>query len=328
MHPELESHLSIVSDPLAEGLIIPFLGAGVNLCGRPREAAWGKGKHLPSGWELTEHLARKFAYPDGEPKDLLRVTQYAWVTRGGAPLYRDLRAIFNDNYAPTDLHRFFARLPGTLRAKGYSPSQWVIVTTNYDDMLELAFREAGEPYDVVTYIADGRDRGRFRHEPPGAPPVVIENPNTYTGLLIDPATGQPRTLWTVILKIHGAVDRSDPKRDSYVITEDHYIDYLTQTSDVSGLLPVPLPARLRESHYLFLGYGLRDWNLRVILRRIWRDQSLSYASWAIDVRRQLLEERFWQERGVEIINASLEEYIAELGRRVQALPAADGSDRP
>ena len=31
------------------------------------------------------------------------------------------------------------------------------------------------------------------------------------------------------MKIHGAVDRAEPDRDSYVITEDHYIDYLTKT---------------------------------------------------------------------------------------------------
>ena len=35
----------------------------------------------------------------------------------------------------------------------------------------------------------------------------------------------------MILKIHGAIDRAGPEAewDSYVITEDHYIDYLTRT---------------------------------------------------------------------------------------------------
>ena len=40
----------------------------------------------------------------------------------------------------------------------------------------------------------------------------------------------------MILKIHGAVDRTDSDRDSYVITEDHYIDYLTRT-DISEPRP-------------------------------------------------------------------------------------------
>ena len=45
----------------------------------------------------------------------------------------------------------------------------------------------------------------------------------------------------MILKIHGAIDRLRPERDSYVITEDNYIDYLTRT-DVSTLMPVTLGA--------------------------------------------------------------------------------------
>ena len=74
---------------------------------------------------------------------------------------------------------------------------------------------------------------------------------------------------SVILKIHGAVDRSSPdgEDDSFVITEDHYIDYLTRT-DLANLVPITLAAKLRRSHFLFLGYSLRDWNLRVILHRI------------------------------------------------------------
>ena len=52
-----------------------------------------------------------------------------------------------------------------------------------------------------------------------------------------------------------------------MITEDHYIDYLTRTDLVESHAR-DVTAKLRKSHFLFLGYGLRDWNLRVILHRI------------------------------------------------------------
>ena len=89
---------------------------------------------------------------------------------------------------------------------------------------------------------------------------------------------------TVILKMHGAVDRANPDAtwDSYVITEDHYIEYLART-DIANLVPVTLAAKLRRSHFLFLGYSMRDWNLRVILHRIWGEQKLKYKSWAIQL---------------------------------------------
>src|SRR5207248_1350991 len=114
--------------------------------------------------------------------------------------------------------------------------------------------------------------GKFTHHPWGGEPKVILEPNTYSGVSTERRT--------VILKIHGAIDRHDPARDSYVITEDHYIDYLART-DVSKLVPVTLVDKLRRSHCLFLGYSLRDWHLRVILNRIWGDEHLRSKSWAI-----------------------------------------------
>ena len=59
-------------------------------------------------------------------------------------------------------------------------------------------------------------------------------------------------------------DEATGDRDSYVITEDHYIDYMLNT-EVTALLPIPLPEKLKRSHYLFLGYGLKDWNLALVV---------------------------------------------------------------
>jgi hypothetical protein len=118
---------------------------------------------------------------------------------------------------------------------------------------------------------------------------------------------------TVILKLHGAVDRQDPQGDSYVITEDDYIEFLART-DLSRLLPITLAAKLRRSHLLFLGYSLGDWNLRVLLHRIWGDQKLRYQSWSVQLGPNELEQRFWAARGVEILDERLEEYTAGLER--------------
>ena len=60
-----------------------------------------------------------------------------------------------------------------------------------------------------------------------------------------------------------------------MVTEDDYIDYLAH-GDVGGAIPVALAAKLRRSHFLFLGYGMRDWNLRLVLDRIWGGEPLAY----------------------------------------------------
>ena len=286
--------------------MVPLLGAGINLCGRPDNEVWERRepRYLPSGGELAAFLAEYFEYPPDDARDLVRVSQYAAVMQGLGPLYDELHEIFDADYEPSALHRFLAGFPAILRSKGYKPRYQLIVTTNYDDALELAFRRVDEEFDLVTYIADGEERGKFLHWPPGDPPRLIDRPNEYGELSLDRRT--------VILKIHGAVDRVNSEwGDSYVITEDHYIDYLTRT-DISGLLPVTLGAKLRRSHFLFLGYSMRDWNLRVILHRIWGQQKLNYKSWAIQVDPEAIEREFWQKRGVDILDVRLERYVAGL----------------
>src|SRR5439155_24233436 len=127
---------------------------------------------------------------------------------------------------------------------------------------------------------------------------------------------------TVILKLHGGIDASpDRAWESFVVTEDDYIDYLAQT-DVSGALPVGLAAKLRRSHFLFLGYRMSDWNLRVILNRLWGDHALSYRSWAVQPEAKPLEREFWRRREVDVIELALADYAGLLARHAGVLEVA------
>jgi SIR2-like domain len=311
--PSLEAHYRTVVKAIFDGRVVPLLGAGVNLCGRPAETSWSRGEYLPSGAELAQYLAKEFDYPQEEDQDLVKVSQYAAVMTGSGPLYEKLHDLFDADYPPTPLHTFLASVPAVMRNLGQEPKYQLIVTTNYDDALERAFSAAEEPFDLVTYIAEGEHRGKFLHWPPGEEARVIEKPNEYADLSLADRT--------VVLKIHGVVDRlsADWAWDSFVITEDHYIDYLTRT-DISNVIPVTLAAKLRKSHFLFLGYSLRDWNLRVILYRIWGEQKLSYKSWAVHLNPGVVDTEAWGQRGVDVLDSPLEEYVQELAGRL-AQPA-------
>jgi hypothetical protein len=313
MNDELEVHCRIVARRLRDGTVVPFLGAGANLCGRPEGVDWQDGHYLPSGSELTSFLAESYAYPEGEGRDLLRVSQYVQAMTGGNVLYRELRALFDRDYEPTALHELLAAVPELVRgwrAEGRDSRFQLIVTTNYDDALERAFARAGEEFDLVTYVAAGHDRGKFVHRRPGGELELIREPNTYRALSLAERT--------VILKLHGAVDRQDATRDSYVITEDNYIEYLAQNA-ISTLMPVTLMATMEEAHFLFLGYRLGDWNLRVILHRIWGETPFGeqFASWAIQKDPSKLEELLWRKRSVEIMDDDLAVYVETLRRALE-----------
>jgi hypothetical protein len=312
----LESHYGVAVKALLDGKVVPLLGAGVNLCGRPAGERWTLGTSLPSGRELAAHLAESFGYPEGDPdQELVRVSQYVALMAGEADLYDELRKLFDLDYAPTALHRLLAGLPGLMRAHGLRPRYQLVVTTNYDDALERAFREAEEPYDLVVYLAEGEQRGSFLHCPHDGVKRIIPHGRANEFHVASDDRGELER--TVIMKIHGAVDRESAEHDSFVITEDDYIEYLAR-SDVSKFVPANLVDKLRNSNILFLGYSMRDWNLRVILHRIWGEQKFhSRKAWSIQVAPDALEQQFWNARGVLIFDVPLEEYVQTLGARLE-----------
>ena len=120
-------------------------------------------------------------------------------------------------------------------------------------------------------------------------------PNTY-------ATELSLERRTVLLKLHGAVDPF-PEREweSFVITEDDYIDYLGR-SDVASSVPVALAARLRRSHFLFIGYEMVDWNLRLVMHRVWGGRPVAYRSWAVDPSPTPLESAFWRRFQIDVLD--------------------------
>jgi len=289
--PPSEGHFEQVSAALFSGRLVAVLGAEVA--------------------DLATRLAQRFDYSDNG-SSLPCIAQYVAVMKGSGPLYDELHALLDAEAAPTPIHHFFASLPSVLRERGL-PHQ-LLVTTSYDLALEAAFLEAGEEFDVVSYVAAGPNRGKFCHIGPDGTGRLIDLPNTYaTELSLDRRT--------VILKLHGQVDRG-PEREweSFVVTEDDYIDYLART-DVAGAVPVGLAAKLRRSHFLFLGYTMADWNLRVILNRLWSDQPLSYRSWAVQPDAKPLEREFWRRRDVDVQELALDRYVETLAGYAGLAPA-------
>lgn len=287
---------SLIRDKLRQGRAIPFLGSGASLGVRQQGAKWKKGEadYLPTAGELADYLAEKSEFPTDEPPDLAKVAQYFNVIGGRDALNEELRSIFNFKYPLTSLHRFLAGIEAPL----------LFVTTNYDDLIEQAFDELGRPYDIVIYTTDSLVGDKLLWQQHGNPEIQEVDPNK---LDLDLKTV------TVIYKIHGAVNRTLPDRDQYVITEDDYIDFLARMTK-NKAIPAIFAEPFQTRHFLFMGYSLRDWNLRVVLNRIEKDlrRRKGIKSWAIQYNPTMLEQRFWQERAVEIFNMRLDEFVTNM----------------
>jgi hypothetical protein len=79
----------------------------------------------------------------------------------------------------------------------------------------------------------------------------------------------------------------------------------------------------RTRSFLFLGYSLRDWNLRVVLKNLERylgrrrggsddDEDEPLPSWSIQHQPSELERRLWEKRNVNIFDMTLDEFIARM----------------
>ncbi len=158
----LNRHCQIVARRLGTGSVVPFLGAGANLCERPPGSDWeAEAGFLPSGAELADYLSTPYGYPETD-HDLLRVAQWVDLVSSPRALVDELHAIFSRDYEPNKLHRFLAEMPQRLRAGGdHRFCGQLILTTNYDDVLERAFAEADERVDVVVYETT-RERAAVR----------------------------------------------------------------------------------------------------------------------------------------------------------------------
>jgi hypothetical protein len=292
LSPPFES----IDEGLRKGTVIPFLGAGASLGCRIREVPGGGSapfKTLPSAAQLSTRLAKRASFPKGAEKDLATVAQYLEVVSGRADLQTALRDVFARTYEPGRLHRYLASIDGPL----------LIVTTNYDDLIEQAFGD--RPYDLVVHTTDAVARERLLWWPHGAD----EPERVLAKKLVIDLEGT-----TVIYKMHGAVDQTLAARDQYVVTEDDYVEFVSRLLKKRAV-PAIFSEPFQKRQFLFLGYGLGDWNLRVVLNRVDRNIRGHEVplSWAIDAKPSELETKLWARRNVDVYGLTIEEFLDGVG---------------
>lgn len=303
----------MIWDDLRKGRIVPFLGAGASLAIRPAGVAWqaGKSEFPPSGKELAAFLAEYVNYPEDEPTDdLAKVASYVRMVGGPRRLRELLVEVFDRNYQPGLVHELLADVPRPM----------LIVTTNYDDLIERAFTARGKPFHLVQWTDDPAIAGSVVWWRPGAtspehcPPKLLPL--------------EPGAETTIIYKMHGTVDHQGGHYDSFLITEEDYIEFLAGMTR-QGAIPATFKRYFQQRSFLFLGYGLADWNLRVLLCNV-KSQPKSgngagrsrastvivsegeLRSWAVQLQPSSLESALWQKRDVDIYNVDLNAFVSKV----------------
>jgi len=122
--------------------------------------------------------------------------------------------------------------------------------------------------------------------------------------------------------MHGNVQRQTDKWDSFVITEEDYVDFVSRMT-TNAAVPSLFYEYFRTRSFLFLGYSLKDWNLRVVLKNLDRylgrrrpaneeDDDEPLPSWSIQKQPSELERKLWEKRNVNIFDMALDDFVTKM----------------
>lgn len=272
-----------------KGECILFLGAGVHAPPSPGSRwSYHKKKRLPMAGGLAQALARDCGFkqqlPNDSAWDLQRVSLCYENTRGlgRQALVDTLVRLLHEGKEPSPALRMLASLPFR-----------IIVTTNYDHLLERALHELGKNEQKLIYNA--------KHDEPAE------------DVAADPAPERP-----LLFKVHGDLD----KRESLVITDEDYITFVQRMSEKEASHPVPLTVRYRMKQWpiLFVGFSLRDYNLRLLFRTLrWRvDPAKFPICYSVDLKPDPLIVEVWehQRRFVTFVPHNLWDFVPWLYKEV------------
>ncbi|HEV7405317.1 MAG TPA: SIR2 family protein [Chthoniobacteraceae bacterium] len=207
------------------------------------------------------------------------------------------------------IHEYLAKVAAT--------KPLLIFTTNYDDLMERAIRSTGAQCDVIMYTPHHHEGVKLLWCPDGREPrEVLAN-----ALAAEPDY-QP-TKRTTLFKLHGsiAVQPQDDEQGHYVATLDDYAQALVQMGR-EQLIPTAFSEPMEKRPFLFLGYSLRDINVRHLLTEITARRGRttmhsvafqgSAGRAAVDLRD--IDHELWNLRGVKIHYVTCDELVAQLKR--------------
>jgi hypothetical protein len=305
-------------------LINQLIGTPCSVCPywpKDRPEACPMLKDIARGEDCPLYIEQELAVS----KINLRSLSHYYILKNGPNLMYDNLSdmMLKINEHPQVLHQFLAALPRLMFSKGYPkrspglPFQ-LIVTTNYDNILAQAFLAVKQPFDVVFYVADGDERGKFKHQSYGEDVQTIDTLD-YDKLPLRPPWGRSLQPRPIILKLFGTWERETHWENNFVATEQQLtflIDSLTNN------LPTSLMSILgRNSNILFMGYSPSDTDLDRIMHCFWLENKIPNKSWLLHhAQPGYLEQEIWETRNVDLLKmpSSLEGFVDQLKRGIEA----------
>jgi len=260
---------------------------------------------VPITQALVQHLAAELTEEGLRPSGVhlpAIAQQFEDAEEFGVAPLRETAARFyrSAGFMPSRAHRILAELPFS-----------VVLTTCHDGLLQQAMADAGKAPMRERYHL----RGDRRDNPEFGIPAGPHAPLVY--------------------HLFGEPD----ERESLVLSQNDLLDFLIAVVAENPPLPNRLLSLLKREgmSYLFIGFGIRNWQLRVLLKALLRklDLKTKGSAFAAESLSELapveIEDTvLFYQRGtrVEVEDADVETFLEELRRRFVGEGGYSGPARP
>jgi hypothetical protein len=258
--------LPMLINYVSQGTCILFLGAGVHYPPSPNSRySYPENERPPLGNAFSEQLLSQVKSTDRSSSEsdtnLQRVSQAFEIEFQRSLLVQEIKKAVFAGKRPSSALKALARLNFP-----------IVITTNYDQLFEQALREAGKNPFISVYKKNEEQR---------------EETVDY------PFDEELRGERPFIFKMHGDIDTPE----SIVITEEDYIQFVLRMGEQQNFHPVPETIRfyLRKWPTLFIGYSLKDYNLRLLVKTLrWKlDKAKFPPAYSVDPHPDRLIQEIW-----------------------------------
>jgi hypothetical protein len=256
---------------------------------------------------------------------LLEASSYFEYKLKRETLRRFLIDVFNDKKStPTVTHELVAEVAGNYlgaNADNDEASDYLIVTSNYDGLMEIALDRAKLPYYVLTV--------RLNESPVVVDVRFTNSVQSYLGYtaeryqrflqnirVVPPrefsAVGRRVKPLVALFKIHGDLypPGASERPDTIVISDDDYVRFFHNDAQI-GMLPAFIQELMQKKTLLLLGYRFSDWNVRSFYNTIAEKRIPGkQADWAVLMKISRYERGYFETRQINVAETTLAEFAA------------------
>lgn len=273
---------------------------------------------------------------------LSSISAFFDAVRGRRTLLDRLAEILENKRIPTPTHHLIARAAKWHLASsrnrratelGEATGHYLIITTNYDELMEIALEAAAVPYVVITMsLKDFLIRARFANLPAESQRLFedVNPPRPAKAFTLErPASFSSQRL-AIVYKVHGCIREwmktpPESKTDTIVISDNDYVLNISRFSHNDGVIPACVGDILQRDdkpYFLFLGYSLSDWNIRGMLRAIRTkragegNEDNDYGDFTVVRKFNKLDEAFFLQNKIRIAQQDLKDFSSALNRSI------------